>query len=183
MGFVLGSGKIYAVSLNGYLIVCSATSGNVEHFKKIGDTITSKQDPASEPLEGFEEVLPMVFSGIYPIDTADYETLKYSMGKLQLNDPSFLYQAESSAALLVYKDAFERANSFDREKVRDALAKTDMQTFYGNIKFSDTGQNIAKPMVLFQVRCEGDECANKVVAPTKWASEKLVHPIPKWSER
>ncbi|MCH2205907.1 MAG: translation elongation factor 4 [Lentisphaerales bacterium] len=66
---------------------------------KIGDTITSKQDPASEPLEGFEEVLPMVFSGIYPIDTADYETLKYSMGKLQLNDPSFLYQAESSAAL------------------------------------------------------------------------------------
>ena len=94
------------------------------------------------------------------------------------------YQAaESSAALLVYKDAFERANSFDRDKVRDALAKTDMQTFYGNIKFSDTGQNIAKPMVLFQVRCEGDECSNKVVAPTKWASEKLVHPIPKWSER
>ncbi|MCM8536552.1 MAG: translation elongation factor 4 [Lentisphaeraceae bacterium] len=66
---------------------------------KIGDTITSKQDPAKEPLEGFEEVLPMVYSGIYPIDTADYETLKYSMGKLQLNDPSFLYQAESSAAL------------------------------------------------------------------------------------
>ena len=94
------------------------------------------------------------------------------------------YQAaESSAALLVYKDAFERANSFERDKVRDALAKTDMQTFYGNIKFSDTGQNIAKPMVLFQVRCEGDECSNKVVAPTKWASEKLVHPIPKWSER
>ncbi len=94
------------------------------------------------------------------------------------------YQAaESSAALLVYKDAFERANSFDRNKVRDALAKTDMQTFYGNIKFSDTGQNIAKPMVLFQVRCDGDVCANKVVAPTKWASEELVHPIPKWSER
>ena len=41
MGFVLGSGKIYAVSLNGYLIVCSAASGNVEHFKKIGDTITA----------------------------------------------------------------------------------------------------------------------------------------------
>ena len=94
------------------------------------------------------------------------------------------YQAaESSAALLVYKAAFERANSFDKEKVRDALALTDMQTFYGNIKFSDTGQNIAKPMVLFQVRCEGDVCSNKVVAPTKWASATLVHPIPKWSER
>ena len=66
---------------------------------KIGDTITKKGDVASEPLEGFEEVLPMVFSGIYPIDTADYESLKYSMGKLQLNDPAFVYQAESSAAL------------------------------------------------------------------------------------
>jgi len=94
------------------------------------------------------------------------------------------YQAaESSAALLVYKAAFERANSFDKDKVRDALAQTDMQTFYGNIKFSDTGQNIAKPMVLFQVRCEGDVCSNKVVAPTKWASATLVHPIPTWSER
>ena len=94
------------------------------------------------------------------------------------------YQAaESAAALLVFKDAFERANSTDKEKVRDALAKTDMETFYGNVKFGDGGQNIAKPMVLFQVRCEGDKCENKVVAPTKWASAKLVHPVPKWSER
>ncbi|MBF0280412.1 MAG: amino acid ABC transporter substrate-binding protein [SAR324 cluster bacterium] len=94
------------------------------------------------------------------------------------------YQAaESAAALLVWKDAFERANSLDKEKVRDALAKTDMQTFYGNIKFNQQGQNIAKPMVLFQVRCTGDSCENKVVAPTKWASSKLVHPVPKWSER
>ena len=94
------------------------------------------------------------------------------------------YQAaESSAALLVYKATFERANSFDKDKIRDALALTDMQTFYGNIKFSDTGQNIAKPMVLFQVRCEGGECANRVVAPTKWASHELVHPIPSWSSR
>jgi len=94
------------------------------------------------------------------------------------------YQAaESSAALLVYKAAFEKANSFDKDKIRDALAETDMQTFYGNIKFSDAGQNIAKPMVLFQVRCEGDVCSNRVVAPTKWASHELVHPIPAWSTR
>ena len=94
------------------------------------------------------------------------------------------YQAaESSAALLVWKDAFERANTLDKDKVRDALSKTEMQTFYGNIKFSPAGQNIAKPMVLFQVRCEGDKCENKVVAPTKWASAELVHPVPKWSER
>jgi len=94
------------------------------------------------------------------------------------------YQAaESAAALLVYKDAFERANSFDKEKVRDALEETFMQTFYGNIKFSPQGQNIAKPMVLFQVRCKGDKCENRVVAPTEWASAELVHPTPKWSER
>jgi len=94
------------------------------------------------------------------------------------------YQAaESAAALLVFKDAFERANSTDKEKVRDALAATDMETFYGKVKFGEGGQNTAKPMVLFQVRCEGDSCANRLVAPTKWASHKLVHPVPKWSER
>jgi len=95
------------------------------------------------------------------------------------------YQAaESSAALLVFKDAFERANSFDQKKVRDALAATDMQTFYGNIKFAAGGQNVSKPMVLFQVICDSaGKCENKVVAPLKWASTKLVHPVPKWSER
>jgi len=94
------------------------------------------------------------------------------------------YQAaESAAALLVWKDAFERAGTTDKEKVRDALTKTEMQTFYGNIKFGPGGNNTAKPMVLFQVRCSGDKCENKVVAPTKWASATLVHPIPKWSER
>ena len=95
------------------------------------------------------------------------------------------YQAaESSAALLVFKDAFERANSFDQKKVRDALAATNMQTFYGNIKFAPGGQNVDKPMVLFQVMCDdGGKCENKVVAPTKWASAKLIHPIPSWSNR
>jgi branched-chain amino acid transport system substrate-binding protein len=93
--------------------------------------------------------------------------------------------AESSAALLVFKDAFERANSFDTKKVRDALAATDMQTFYGNIKFAEGGQNVSKPMVLFQVICndDGSKCENKVVAPLKWASAELVHPIPSWSNR
>jgi len=95
------------------------------------------------------------------------------------------YQAaESSAALLVFKDAFERANSFDQKKVRDALAATDMQTFYGNIKFAPGGQNVSKPMVLFQVICDSSgKCENKVVAPLKWASAKLIHPMPKWSKR
>ena len=96
------------------------------------------------------------------------------------------YQAaESSAALLVFKDAFERAGTFDKKKVRDALAATNMQTFYGNIKFAEGGQNVDKPMVLFQVMCndDGSKCENKVVAPTKWASAELIHPIPSWSSR
>ena len=66
---------------------------------RMGDTITDVKDPCDHPLPGFQEVRPMVFSGIYPIDTADYEQLKASMAKLQLNDAAFVYQAETSAAL------------------------------------------------------------------------------------
>jgi GTP-binding protein LepA len=65
---------------------------------KMGDTITDSRRP-SEALPGFKEIHPMVFSGIYPINTADYEHLKVAMGKLQLNDSAFVYQAETSVAL------------------------------------------------------------------------------------
>ncbi len=77
--------------------------------------------------------------------------------------------AQASAAVMVWKDAFERANSFDREKLRDALAATNMKTFYGDIKFSKAGNNIAKPMVLRQIQ----KGKLNVVAPSKWAS----HPV------
>ena len=66
---------------------------------RIGDTLTDAANPCENPLPGFQESRPMVFSGIYPIDTADYEQLKFSMAKLQLNDAAFQYQAETSAAL------------------------------------------------------------------------------------
>ena len=66
---------------------------------RVGDTMTDTMQPCSEPLPGFREVRPMVFSGIYPIDTDDYDQLKASMAKLQLNDAAFFYQPESSAAL------------------------------------------------------------------------------------
>lgn len=90
------------------------------------------------------------------------------------------YQAaESAAAVQVFADAFKRAGSFDTKKVRDALAQTDMQTFYGNIKFDATGKNIAKPMVLYQVQ----DGKYVVVAPTKWAAAKMRHPTPPWSKR
>jgi GTP-binding protein LepA len=65
---------------------------------KMGDTITDARHPAAA-LPGFKEVHPMVFSGIYPINTADYEHLKVNMAKLQLNDSAFVYQAETSVAL------------------------------------------------------------------------------------
>jgi GTP-binding protein LepA len=66
---------------------------------KIGDTITLANDRAGEMLPGYKEVRPMVFSGIYPIDTNDFEKLKSSLARLQLNDSSLVYQAESSIAL------------------------------------------------------------------------------------
>jgi len=58
---------------------------------------------------------------------------------------------QASAAVLVWKDAFERANSFDTKELRDALSATQMETFYGDIKFSEAGNNIAKPMFLRQI--------------------------------
>ncbi len=79
----------------GYIIANMKSSAEV----KIGDTITHKEKPCPEPLPGFKEIRPMVFSGIYPIDTSDYEALKVAMGKLQINDAAFTFQTESSTAL------------------------------------------------------------------------------------
>ena len=65
---------------------------------KMGDTLLETRN-AADPLDGFQEVRPMVYSGIYPINSADYEHLKNNLAKLQLNDPAFVYQQESSIAL------------------------------------------------------------------------------------
>ena len=90
---------------------------------------------------------------------SDYKTVPYQ-------------SAQASAAVLVWADAFKRAQSFDTEKLRDAIAATEMETFYGHIKFSKAGNNIAKPMVLRQIQA-GDY---NVVAPSKFASHKLDYP-------
>ena len=79
----------------GYIISGIKTSKEV----KVGDTITHIQRPASEAIAGFEEVKPMVFAGVYPIDTEDFEDLRASLEKLQLNDASLTFTPESSAAL------------------------------------------------------------------------------------
>ncbi|WP_124979278.1 translation elongation factor 4 [Nonlabens xiamenensis] len=79
----------------GYLITGIKEAKEV----KVGDTITDHEDPTKNAISGFEDVKPMVFAGIYPVDTEDYEDLRASMEKLQLNDASLVFQAESSAAL------------------------------------------------------------------------------------
>lgn len=66
---------------------------------KVGDTITTVDNPSLEAIQGFEEVKPMVFAGIYPVDTDEYEELREAMHKLQLNDASIVFEPESSAAL------------------------------------------------------------------------------------
>jgi GTP-binding protein LepA len=79
----------------GYFIANIKSTADI----KIGDTITDQRHSAREPLSGFQEIHPMVFSGIYPINTGDFEHLKTAIGKLRLNDSAFVYQPESSVAL------------------------------------------------------------------------------------
>jgi GTP-binding protein LepA len=79
----------------GYFIANIKSTADI----KIGDTITDQRNPAREALPGFQEIHPMVFSGIYPINTGDFEHLKTAIGKLRLNDAAFIYTPESSVAL------------------------------------------------------------------------------------
>ena len=87
--------KVIAAGDVGYLITGIKEAKDV----KVGDTLTGADNPTQEIIEGFEEVKPMVFAGIYPVDTEDYEELRASMEKLQLNDASLVFVPESSAAL------------------------------------------------------------------------------------
>ncbi len=79
----------------GYIVSGIKTATEV----KVGDTITTVENPCSKAIEGFEEVKPMVFAGVYPIETEDFELLRASLEKLQLNDASLSFQPESSVAL------------------------------------------------------------------------------------
>jgi GTP-binding protein LepA len=87
--------KVISTGDVGYIISGIKEASEV----KVGDTITSVENPADKAIEGFEEVKPMVFAGIYPVDTEDYEELRFSIEKLRLNDASLTFEPESSAAL------------------------------------------------------------------------------------
>ena len=88
------TGKLEAGDV-GYLICGIKTVSDV----KVGDTLTLQQNPAKEPLSGFKEVKPVVYSSIYPMDSNDYEELKESLEKLKLNDASLVYEKDNSIAL------------------------------------------------------------------------------------
>jgi len=103
---------------------------------------------------------------------ANYET-EFKAAYPEYKDKTVPYQtAQASAAVYVFKDAFERAGSLDKDEVRDALAATDLKTFYGDIRFSEAGNNIAKPMVLRQIQ----DGQYNVVAPSQFASHPLRWP-------
>ncbi len=97
----------------------------------------------------------------------------------EYKDPATYESAESAAAVLTFVDAIERAGSLDREKVRDAIAGTDLMTFFGPIKFDPSGKNVAKSMVLYQVQ----NGRYAVVAPGKWAKARPIYPAPAWDQR
>ncbi len=99
------------------------------------------------------------FDQRFKAEYTDYNTVPYQ-------------SAQAAAAVYVWKDAFERAQSFEPDKLRDALAATDLNTFYGGIKFAPEGNNIAKPMVLRQIQ----DGKYNVVAPSKWASHPVRYP-------
>ncbi len=95
------------------------------------------------------------------------------------HEPAPYQAAESSAAVEVYADAFTRAGSLDPKAVRDALSATNLASFYGPVKFDETGKNTDKPTVLFQVQ----DGKYVVVYPEKWAEAKLRTPTPVWDKR
>ena len=108
----MASGKEYEVVELGYqtpsrVQVDKLTCGDVGYFagsikeltRFVGDTLTSVENPAKEPLPGYKEALPMVFSGMYPVDNDDYADLKEALEKLKLNDSSITFEPETSSAL------------------------------------------------------------------------------------
>ncbi len=107
------------------------------------------------------------YTGEYFGSAAEYDELfKATFEGYEAGVP---YQAaQASAAVIVWKEAFEKANTFEVDAVRDAIASIELDTFYGGIKFAPEGNNIAKPMVLRQIQ----DGTYNVVAPSKWASEK-----------
>jgi GTP-binding protein LepA len=145
----------------GYVIANIKASSEV----KVGDTLTSTRNLAPEPLPGFHEIQPMVFTGIYPINTADFEHLKAAMAKLQLNDSAFQFMPESSVALgfgfrcgflgLLHMEIIQER--LRREYNMDIIA-TYPSVIYevlrtnGEVLHVDNPENLPDPSVIQEIR-------------------------------
>src|SRR6266853_1412382 len=147
---------------------------------KMGDTITDAWNP-SPVLPGFQEIHPMVFSGIYPINTADYEHLKANLGKLQLNDSAFVYQAETSVALgfgfrcgflgLLHMEIIQER--LRREYDMDILATYpsviyEIQKTNGEVLHVDNPEFMPDPSVIAEIREPIVQCF--IMVPNEYIS-------------
>ena len=145
----------------GYVIANIKTTSEL----KIGDTMTDQRHPAKEPLPGFQEIHPMVFSGIYPINTADFEHLKTAIGKLRMNDSAFVYQPESSVALgfgyrcgflgLLHMEIIQER--LRREYDMDIIATSpsviyEILTTRGEVVLVDNPAHLPDPSVIEEIR-------------------------------
>ena len=145
----------------GYFIANIKTTADI----KIGDTITDHRNPAREPLPGFQEIHPMVFSGIYPINTADFEHLKQAIAKLRLNDSAFVYTPESSVALgfgfrcgflgLLHMEIIQER--LRREYNMDIIATSpsvvyEVLTTRGEVTLVDNPAHLPDPSVIDEIR-------------------------------
>jgi GTP-binding protein LepA len=145
----------------GYVIANIKTTSEL----KIGDTMTDQRHPAKEPLPGFQEIHPMVFSGIYPINTADFEHLKTAIGKLRMNDSAFVYQPESSVALgfgyrcgflgLLHMEIIQER--LRREYDMDIIATSpsviyEVLTTRGEVVLVDNPAHLPDPSVIEEIR-------------------------------
>jgi GTP-binding protein LepA len=145
----------------GYFIANIKTIADI----KIGDTITDARNSAREALPGFQEIHPMVFSGIYPINTGDFEHLKTAIGKLRLNDSAFVYQPESSVALgfgfrcgflgLLHMEIIQER--LRREYDMDIIATSpsviyEIETTRGEILLIDNPAYLPDPSLIEEIR-------------------------------
>ncbi|TDJ22009.1 MAG: amino acid ABC transporter substrate-binding protein [Gammaproteobacteria bacterium] len=171
------------------LIISGHTKGALTAVRQIGEKnikvpmIAITHCEAADVVGNFGDTANGILCATQWSETLAYEdelfgtAAEYEMGfksaYTEYKNKKVPYQtAQATAAVYVFKDAFERANSFDKEKIRDALSTTDMKTFYGDIKFSKAGNNIAKPMVLRQIQ----NGVYNVVAPSEFASHKVIWP-------
>jgi GTP-binding protein LepA len=155
---------------------------------KVGDTITHVDRPCAEQIKGFEDVKPMVFAGIFPGDTEDYEELRYSMEKLQLNDASLTFEPESSAALgFGFRCGF--LGMLHMEIIQERLEREfnmTVLTTVPNVSYhayqtngDDMVVNVTKTKKLTNVRSAGADDKARIVPAIKFSLEEALEYIQK----